>query len=184
MPQTNVPALRIRAATFADVPEIHTIYGHHVLTTLSTFEETPPDLAEMTTRFRARIDQGMPWLVAERDGRVAGYAYASYYHARSAYRFTVENSIYIRQGCHRQGIGRRLLTDLIAACTALGFRQMVAVIGDSANHPSIGLHSDLGFRSAGLMESVGFKFGRWVDVVILQRSLGEGASTLPEDKPG
>jgi phosphinothricin acetyltransferase len=133
----------------------------------------------MARRRRAVVDGGFPYLVAERDGRIVGYAYAGPYRSRPAYRNTVENSVYVRAGCERQGIGRDLLRALLAACEGRDFRQVVAVIGDSANAASIGLHRDLGFRMVGTLQAAGFKFGRWVDVVLMQRALGAGDGTLP-----
>lgn len=174
------PVLRLREAGEADLPEIQAIYAHHVLHGLASFEETPPDLAEMRRRWEAVRAGGYPYLVAELDGRVAGYAYASSYRPRPAYRHTVEGSVYVAAESPRRGIGRRLLAALIARCEALGFRRMIGVIGDSDNQPSIGLHEALGFRRAGLLHSVGFKHGRWVDSVIMERPLGPGDTTLPE----
>jgi L-amino acid N-acyltransferase YncA len=133
----------------------------------------------MTRRWRAVVEGGYPYLVAEQGGEVVGYAYASAHRTRPAYRNTVENSVYIRVGCERRGIGRVLMRALLEQCERSGFRQMIAVIGDSANEASIGLHRDLGFRPAGTLQSAGFKFGRWVDVVLMQRALGPGDDTLP-----
>ncbi|MFQ5764791.1 MAG: GNAT family N-acetyltransferase, partial [Rhodospirillales bacterium] len=142
-------------------------------------EMVPPDVAEMTRRRDALLEAGYPYRVAEVAGAVRGYAYASSYRPRPAYRYTVENSVYVARDTQRRGIGRRLLEDLIGRCTALGFRQMIAVIGDSDNASSIGLHRDLGFAEIGTLPSVGFKFGRWVDSVTMQRALGDGDDTLP-----
>ena len=162
-----------RAARDADVPEIAAIYGHYVRTALATFETDPPDAAEMARRLQHVRERGLPCLVAELEGCVAGYAYAAPYRPRPAYRFTVENSVYVHPDYQRKGLGRLLLTELIAVCEAAGCRQMVAVIGDSGNAASIGLHEALGFRRVGVLRSVGFKFGRWVDTVLMQRPLGE-----------
>lgn len=172
-------AVVVRDSTDADMAAVQTIYAHHVAHGLGTFEETPPDLAEMAARRDALIAGGFPYLVAERDGRILGFAYAGPYRARSAYRHTAEDTIYVAPDAHRQGIGAALLTVVIERCAALGLRQMIAVIGDSGNAGSIGLHARLGFAEAGLLRSVGFKHGRWVDVVLMQRPLGQGDSRLP-----
>lgn len=169
----------LRPASPADLPQIQEIYAHHVLTGLASFEETAPDLDEMTKRFQALRAAGYPYLVAEDEGRILGYAYAGAYRARPAYRFSVENSIYVRHDLRRGGIGRLLLPALIDAAAARGYRQMIAVIGDSANAGSIGLHAAFGFSMIGTLPSIGFKFGRWVDSVLMQRSLGEGDTTPP-----
>ena len=172
--------LEIRPAVLADLPAITEIYAHEVRVGTATFELVPPDLAEMTRRYRALLDGGFPYFVAVLDGSVTGYAYASSYRPRPAYRFTVENSVYLRPATHRRGIGRQLLERLIAECETRGFRQMIAVIGDSANAASVGLHAACGFQMIGTHPSVGLKFGRWLDTVMMQRELGEGASTVPE----
>ena len=169
----------IRPATEADLPAITKIYEHAVLHGTATFELTPPDLAEMTRRFNALTDGGFPYLVAAVEGGVAGYAYAGPYRPRPAYRFTVENSIYLDPAFHRRGIGSLLLDRLIAECEARGYRQMIAVIGDSANAGSIGVHTKCGFEMIGTHRHVGLKFGRWLDTVMMQRALGEGGSTVP-----
>jgi phosphinothricin acetyltransferase len=174
------PVLRLRDGRDDDLPAIQAIYAHHVLHGLASFEETPPDLAEMQRRWQAVRAGGYPYLVAELDGRVAGYAYAGPYRPRPAYRYTVEGSVYVDAERPRRGIGRRLLAELIARCEALGFRRMIGVIGDSANQASIGLHEALGFRRAGHLHSVAFKHGRWVDSVIMERPLGPGDTSLPE----
>ncbi len=172
-------SLEIRPTTATDLPAITEIYAHEVRQGTATFELVPPDLAEMTRRFRALIDGGFPYIVAVIDGGVVGYAYASSYRPRPAYRFTVENSVYLRPAIHRRGIGRQLLERLIAECEMCGFRQMIAVIGDSANAGSIGVHAACGFQMIGTHPNVGLKFGRWLDTVMMQRELGEGASTVP-----
>ena len=174
-------SLEIRPTTATDLPAITEIYAHEVRQGTATFELVPPDLAEMTRRFRALIDGGFPYIVAVIDGGVVGYAYASSYRPRPAYRFTVENSVYLRRAIHRRGIGRQLLERLIAECEMCGFRQMIAVIGDSANAGSIGVHTRCGFQMIGTHPDVGFKFGRWLDTVMMQRALGDGATTLPVD---
>ncbi len=173
------PAPLLRDAAPADLPAITRIYAHHVLHGTATFEEIPPALGEMTTRFDAIAAQGLPYLVAELDGRIAGYAYASLYRTRSAYRFTLEDSVYVDHGLRRRGLGRALLAGLLARSEALGYRQMIAVIGDSAQTASIGLHRALGFEHAGLYRSVGLKSGRWLDTVLMQRSIGQGDRTVP-----
>lgn len=169
----------VRDACPADLSHVQRIYAYHVLHGVASFEEQPPDLAEMTRRYDAVLKLGLPYLVAELDGRVQGYAYAAPYRSRPAYRLTLEDSIYVDDSAQGRGTGRSLLTELVARCAALGYRQMLAVIGDSANEGSIGLHAALGFRHAGLFKSVGFKFGRWVDTVIMQLQLGAGDSSLP-----
>ena len=172
-------SLAIRPATTADLPTVTEIYEHAVRYGTATFELIPPDLAEMTRRFRALVDGGFPYLVAELDGGVAGYAYAGPYRPRPAYRFTVENSVYLDPAIHRRGIGLQLLQRLIAESEQRGYRQMIAVIGDSANAGSIGVHARCGFQMIGTHPNVGFKFGRWLDTVMMQRALGDGAGTLP-----
>lgn len=171
--------IRVRLAERDDVPAIQAIYAHHVLHGIASFEEVPPDAAEMDRRRTDILARGLPYLVAERDGAVRGYAYAGPYRTRPAYRYTVEDSVYVAADAAGQGIGRALLAEVIARCAALGLRQMVAVIGDSGNSASIRLHESLGFRRAAHLVSVGFKLGRWVDSVMMQLPLGEGDSTLP-----
>ncbi|MGH6764513.1 MAG: GNAT family N-acetyltransferase [Bradyrhizobium sp.] len=171
--------LEIRPATPADLPAIIEIYDHAVRHGTATFELTPPDLAEMSRRFGALRDGGYPFLAAASDGRVIGYAYAGAYRPRPAYRFTVENSIYLQPAIHRRGIGMQLLQRLIGESEQRGYRQMIAVIGDSGNAGSIGVHARCGFQMIGTHPSVGFKFGRWLDTVMMQRTLGDGATTLP-----
>ena len=172
----------IRPATEADLPAIAEIYDQAVRFGTATFELVPPDVAEMTRRFRTLVDDGYPYLVAALEGEVVGYAYAGAYRARPAYRFTVENSVYLKPAIHRRGVGLQLMQRLIAECEARGHRQMIAVIGDSANAGSIGVHARCGFQMIGTHPNVGFKFGRWLDIVMMQRALGEGASTMPEDE--
>ena len=174
-------SVEIRPATEADLPSVTEIYAHAVLHGTATFELIPPDLVEMTRRFRALMDGGFPYFVAAVDGAVIGYAYAGPYRPRPAYRFTVENSVYLQPAIHRRGIGLQLMQRLIADCEARGFRQMIAVIGDSANAGSIGVHTRTGFAMIGTHPHVGLKFGRWLDTVMMQRALGEGAGTLPAD---
>jgi L-amino acid N-acyltransferase YncA len=171
----------IRPATEADLPAITAIYRQAVLEGTATFELIPPDLGEMTRRFATLTSGGFPHLAAALEGEVIGYAYAGPYRPRPAYRFTVENSVYLAPASHRRGIGTALLRRLIAESEARGCRQMIAVIGDSANAGSIGVHSRCGFRMIGTHPDVGFKFGRWLDTVMMQRALGDGAATLPPD---
>jgi phosphinothricin acetyltransferase len=173
--------VEIRPTTEADLPFITAIYEHAVRFGTATFELIPPDLTEMTRRYRALMDGDFPYFVAVLDGRVVGYAYAGPYRPRPAYRFTVENSVYLDPASHRRGIGAQLMERLIAECEARGFRQMIAVIGDSANAGSIGVHRRCGFRMIGTHPSVGLKFGRWLDTVMMQRALGEGATPVPTD---
>lgn len=163
----------VRPARDSDVPEIAAIYAHYVRTALATFETDPPDAVEIARRRQEVLARGLPYLVAEMEGCVAGYAYASPYRPRPAYRFTVENSVYVNPAHARKGLGRMLLEELIAGCEAAGCRQMVAVIGGTDNAASIALHEALGFRHVGVLRRVGFKFGRWVDTVLMQRPLGE-----------
>ena len=169
----------VRPALPADIAAVAAIYGHHVATGLASFELEPPSNDEMFRRYRGVIDRGFPYLIAERAGLVVGYAYASAYRARPAYRLSVENSVYVDPGAYRGGIGRALLQALIVECERRGFRQMVAVIGDSANAASIGLHAACGFALIGTLPSIGYKFGRWVDSGFMQRALGEGSATPP-----
>jgi phosphinothricin acetyltransferase len=174
----------IDSATPADIPAIAAIYRHHVLNGLASFEETPPDDAEMARRHAEIVRRGLPYIVARHGGTIAGYAYAGPYRTRSGYRYSLEDSVYVAPGRVGQGIGRLLLGRLIEDATRLDYRQMVAVIGDSAHLPSIRLHEALGFRHAGLLRSIGFKFGRWVDSVLMQRPLGSGDAALPEPRDG
>ena len=178
---TQAP-ITLRDAQPNDVAAIARIYGHHVATGLASFELAPPSVDEMRRRFEDIVGRDYPYIVAERDGRVAGYAYASAYRARPAYRFSVENSVYVDSDAKRGGIGRALLVALITDCERRGFRQMIAVIGDSANEGSIGLHAACGFERIGTLPSIGWKFDRWVDSVLMQRVLGAGASTPPVDR--
>ena len=173
--------LEIRPAIAADLPFVTEIYADAVRFGTATFELVPPDLIEMTRRFEALTDGRFPYFVAVLEGRVAGYAYAGPYRPRPAYRFTVENSVYLQPAIHRRGIGQQLLQRLIAECEASGFRQMIAVIGDSANAASIGVHARCGFEMIGTHPNVGLKFGRWLDTVMMQRELGEGAGTVPAE---
>jgi L-amino acid N-acyltransferase YncA len=173
--------LLIRPAAPADLPAITAVYGWNVQNGTGTFELEAPDLAEMTRRHADVAAKGLPWLVAERAGQVLGYAYANHFRPRRAYRFCLEDSIYLAPEAQGQGAGRLLLAELMARCEAAGTRQMLAVIGDSANVGSIGVHRTLGFEQVGLMKSVGWKFGRWLDVVVMQKSLGQGDAQTPAD---
>jgi L-amino acid N-acyltransferase YncA len=170
----------IRASRPEDVPAIAAIYGHWVAHGLASFELDPPDAVEIARRRDAILAAGYPHLVAEREGRVIGYSYASTYRPRPAYRFAVENSVYVAPSEGGGGVGRALLDALIAGCTERGFRLMVAVIGDAANAASIGLHAAAGFAHAGHLPAVGWKHGRWVDSILMTRALGRGADTAPE----
>lgn len=171
----------IRASSAADTPAITAIYAHWVTHGLASFEVEPPDLTEMARRRDAVLAAGFPYLVAEAPEGLLGYAYASAYRARPAYRFTAENSVYVAPGAGRRGIGLALMEEVIAQCTGAGFRQMVAVIGDSGNAASIALHKRAGFTTAGILKAAGWKHGRWVDSVLLQRPLGAGAGAPPEN---
>ena len=177
----NATALLIRPSVAADVPRLAAIYGQNVLHGTGTFELDAPDAAEMARRRDAVLAGGWPWLVAARAGDVVGFAYAAPFRPRRAYRWCVEDSIYLDAGARGRGVGRALLAELVARCTALGARRMLAVIGDSGNAASIGVHRACGFVSAGLLEACGWKLGRWLDVVMMQRPLGPGDTTPPAD---
>ncbi len=174
--------MRLRPATPEDVPAIQAIYAHHVLTGLGTFEEVPPTQAEMALRIAAVVERGLPWLVVEQ-GEVLGYAYAGPFRTRAAYRFTVEDSVYVAETARGRGAGKALLQAIVGECEAMGLRQMVGVIGDSGNAASIALHRALGFEMRAIVPAVGWKFERWVDVVWMQRALGPGGGAAP-DGPG
>jgi len=169
----------LRDATPDDLPAITAIYAHHVLTGTGTFEEVPPSESEMAARLERVRKAGCAWLVAEEAGEVVGYAYFAPLRERSAYRFSAEDSIYVRQDVHGQGLGKSLVAALLERAEAAGYRQIFAVIGDSENVGSIGLHLSLGFRQVGVLRSAGLKFGRWLDVVQMQRALGAGDRTSP-----
>ena len=169
----------VRPSSQSDIAAITAIYAHAVRHGTATFEIEPPDEAEMARRRRTLIEGGFPLLVAEVEGRPAGFAYAGPYRLRPAYRFSVEDSIYVDVGRHRSGIGRILLNRLITEAEARGFRQMIAVIGDSRQIPSIALHQSAGFEYIGTLRAVGFKFDRWLDSVLMQRPLGAGATRPP-----
>jgi L-amino acid N-acyltransferase YncA len=177
----TAPTLLVRPSTEADLPTITRIYAHAVQHGTGTFELDVPDQAEMTRRREAVLGNGLPWLVAERAGQVLGYAYANHFRPRRAYRFCLEDSIYLDEAARGHGVGRVLLAELLAQCEARGARQMLAVIGDSANAGSVGVHRACGFEDTGVFKAAGWKFGRWLDVVLMQKALGEGAATEPRD---
>ena len=169
----------VRPAALQDLPAIQSIYAYHVLHGLASFEEEAPPLEEMRRRFEDVTGRGLPYLVAEEQGEILGYGYCTLYRSRSAYRFTLEDSIYVNQGKQGKGIGKAVLGELIVCCEVLNYRQIIAVIGDSANAASIAVHASLGFVRAGNLRSTGYKFGRWVDTVYMQLPLGEGDRTKP-----
>jgi phosphinothricin acetyltransferase len=188
MNRTDSLPVLVRDACEADFPQIQAVYSYYVTRSAASFEEVPPTEEEMLRRWRDVTGRGLPYLVADNDGEVLGYAYAGPWRTRSAYRYTIENSVYVAPMTVRRGIGRAVMQGLIDRCTGLGYRQMIAVIGDSANLNSIGLHRSLGFRQEGILRGVGLKFGRWVDVVIMHRPLGPpdapppGTASAPETK--
>jgi phosphinothricin acetyltransferase len=169
----------IRPALPADLPEIQAIYAHHVLHGTGTFEEVPPSIEDMTRRYHDVISRGWSWLVAEDATGIVGYAYYTQIRDRSAYRCTAEDSVYVREDVRGQGVGKALAARLLQEAEAAGFRQMIAVIGDSENIGSVGVHSSLGFHHVGTLKAVGVKFGRWLDTVYMQRPLGSGDADLP-----
>jgi L-amino acid N-acyltransferase YncA len=173
------PDIVIRDAKASDMASVQTIYAHHVLHGLASFEEVPPSVDDLRARWDAVLALGLPYLVAEAAGRIVGYSYASPYRARPAYRHSIEDSVYVADGLGGRGIGTTLLGALIAHCEAGAWRQMVAIIGDSGNDGSIALHRKHGFRPVGTLRAVGFKHGGWVDSVLMQRELGAGCRTLP-----
>jgi L-amino acid N-acyltransferase YncA len=175
------PPLLIRPSSDADLAPITRIYGHAVQHGTGTFELEVPDETEISRRRADVLDKGLPWLVAERAGSVLGYAYANHFRPRRAYRFCLEDSIYLDPDARGHGVGRLLLAELLAQCEALGARQMLAVIGDAANAGSVGVHRACGFEDAGVLKAAGWKFERWLDVVLMQKSLGQGATTAPRD---
>lgn len=176
-PSSAASPLTLRPSTDADLPAIQAIYGHAVEHGTGTFETEVPSVEEMGRRRAEVLSRQLPWLVAERGGEILGYAYANYFRPRLAYRFCVEDSIYLAPSAQGQGVGRLLLAELIGRCEAAGSRQMLAVIGDAENAGSIGVHTALGFQHTGVLKSAGWKFGRWLDVVLMQRTLGPGDST-------
>jgi phosphinothricin acetyltransferase len=171
--------VQVRPALPDDLPAIQAIYSHHVLTGLASFEEAPPPAVELGRRYDEVIAKKLPYLVADFGGTVAGFGYCAPYRARSAYRYALEDSVYVRPDAQGRGVGSALLAELIRRCEALGYRQLIAVIGDSGHAASIGLHVSQGFLRVGTLRSVGFKFGRWVDSVLMQRPLGSGDATKP-----
>lgn len=183
MAEDNAPSFHLRDAVADDMGEVARIYAHYVQTSCYTFEEVPPTPDDMRERLRQVRQNGLPWRVVESRGAIVGYVYAAAFRARSAYRYTVENSVYVAADQGHRGAGMALMRDLIRECTTLGYRQMIAVIGDSANEASIRLHTRLGFRTIGHEVAVGLKFGRWVDVVQMQLALGDGARSIPAAEP-
>lgn len=169
-----------RASTDADLPAITGIYAHHVLHSTGTFETTPPTEADMAARRADVLSKGLPYLVAEEDGQILGFAYCQWFKPRPAYRFSAEDSIYMHPDARGRGLGKVLLTELMAQAQAKGLRKLIAVIGDSGNAGSIGVHQALGFERVGMFKSCGWKFGRWLDIVLMEKTLGDGDSTPPE----
>lgn len=178
---SDTEQVTIRDATLDDIAQIQQIYAHHVLSSTATFEETPPSEQEMRERIEKVRALGLPWLVAEHAGRILGYCYASQYRPRPAYRYTVENSIYLADGESGKGLGQQLLAALLERCEQGPWRQMIAVIGGTQNQSSISLHRKLGFNHVGTQPDTGYKFGQWIDVVFMQRALGPGGSTPPQE---
>jgi phosphinothricin acetyltransferase len=172
----------VRPATPEDLPAIQGIYAHHVAHGLASFEEEAPSVQELRSRYEDVVRQSFPYLAAELGDQIVGYGYCNLYRTRSAYRFALEDSVYVRHDMAGRGIGKALLAELIARCEALGCRQIIAVIGDSANAASIGVHASQGFLKVGTLRSVGFKLGRWVDSVFMQRPLGPGDGTPPSER--
>ena len=178
----TLSALHIRPSRPEDLPAITRIYAWNVENGTGTFELDVPDEAEMARRRDDVLSRGLPWLVAERGGRVLGYAYANPFRPRRAYRFCLEDSIYLDPQARGQGVGKLLLAELIARCEATGARQMIAVIGDAANAASLGVHRALGFEMVGTMRSAGWKLDAWRDIVIMQRALGPGDAAPASDR--
>lgn len=179
-PDTISGAL-VREAVPEDLPQIQEIYAHHVLSSTATFESAPPSIEEMAARLRSVQEQNLPWLVAEQHDRILGYCYAALYRPRPAYRYTIEDSIYLAEGESGKGLGQQLLATLIEHCERGPWRQMIAVIAGTQNQGSIALHRKLGFAHVGTQPDTGYKFGQWIDVVFMQRALGPGGSTPPVD---
>lgn len=171
----------IRPSQEADLPAITALYGHHVLHGTGTFETEPPSLADMAARRADVLAKGLPYLVAEQHGEIVGFAYGNWFKPRPAYRYSVEDSIYLAPGAQGHGLGRALLAELLARCEAVGIRKVMAIVGDSANAGSIGVHRALGFTEAGRIEGCGWKFGAWRDIVILQKTLGPGDTRPPNE---
>lgn len=172
--------LTLRPSTDDDVPAITAIYGHHVLHGTGTFETDPPTEADMRARRADVLGKGLPYLVAEQQGRVLGFAYCQWFKPRPAYRYSAEDSIYLHPDASGQGIGKALLAELVKQAQAAGIRKLIAVIGDSANAGSIGVHRTLGFDQVGVIQSCGWKFDRWLDIVLMEKSLGAGDGAPPE----
>ena len=175
------PISLIRPSRDEDLPAITAIYAHHVLHGTGSFETEPPSAADMSTRRADVLAKGLPYLVAEQDGKIAGFAYCNWFKPRPAYRYSVEDSVYLAPDLQRQGLGRALLTELLTRCEAAGIRKVMAIVGDSANSGSVGVHLALGFTQVGIIESCGWKFGAWRDIVIMQQTLGVGATQPPLD---
>ncbi len=173
----------IRPSRDEDIPAITGIYTHHVLHGTGTFETEPPGVADMTARRADVLSKGLPYLVAEQDGKIVGFAYGNWFKPRPAYRFSVEDSIYLAPDLHRKGLGRALLAELLARCEAVGIRKVMAIIGDSANAGSVGVHRALGFTQVGTIASCGWKFGAWRDIVIMEKTIGAGDTQPPLDRP-
>lgn len=174
-----MPSILIRPATTADIPAIVDIYAYYVTETVVTYEETVPDVSEMTRRLNATLNLGMPYLVAEVEGVVQGYAYGGAFRERIAYRYCVEHAIYLAKEAKGQGIGSMLIEQLLTQLEAAGVRQVIAVIGDLTNHASVALHSKFEFEKVGILPASGYKFDRWIDTILMQRALGDGAQTPP-----
>ena len=175
-------SISVRDAQVQDIPALAAIYGHHVLHGFGTFDAVPPTVVEFEGKWRGIVALGLPFLVAESNGEVVGYSNASQFRPRPGYRYTIEDSVYIRDDQRGRGIGSILMAPLLERCEATGARQVVAVIGDSLNAGSIGLHRKFGFEHSGTVRSAGFKHGRWVDIVLMQKALNGGDSTLPPAK--
>jgi L-amino acid N-acyltransferase YncA len=180
--KSNLSGPEVRDALETDMAAVLDLYGHYVLHSLATFEETAPTLGDMLARRRASVDLGLPCLVAAVGGAIAGFAYAGLYRSRPAYRYAIEDSVYVADGQTGCGVGSALLGELIARCERGPWRQMIAIVGDNANSGSIALHRRFGFERVGTLRSVGCKFGRWVDTPILQRGLGLGDEHLPGER--
>ena len=174
---------QIRPSCDEDIPAITAIYAHHVLHGTGTFETEPPNAADMACRRSDVLLKGLPYLVAEQDGKILGFAYGNWFKPRPAYRYSVEDSIYLAPDLHRQGLGRALLAELLARCEASGIRKVMAIIGDSANAGSVGVHRALGFTQVGIVEACGWKLGAWRDIVIMQKTLGAGSTQPPHQAP-
>ena len=178
-PSPNTPMSLLRPSTEADLPAITALYGDHVLHGTGTFETEPPTLADMAARRADVLAKGLPYLVALEGGKIIGFAYCNWFKPRPAYRFSAEDSVYVATDAHRSGIGRALLAELSLQAEKAGVRKLIAVIGDSANLGSVGVHRAAGFTDVGVLTSCGWKFGRWLDVVMMEKSLGLGAASPP-----